>query len=96
VIKDKRILAVDDSAAIRSYLRTILTPQCAGVDVAGTGQEGLGMCSGDGGYDLILLDLILPDMNGIDVLKRIRQADEEIAVVILTGVGGAKSAIAAV
>jgi len=96
MIKDKRFLAVDDSAAIREYLHTILAPHCAGVDVASTGREGLEMCIGDEGYDLILLDLILPDMNGIEVLERIRQEDGETTVVILTGVGGVKSAITAV
>lgn len=96
MIKDKRILAIDDSAAIRAYLRTILMSQCASVDVVGSGREALEMCFGDEAYDLILLDLILPDMNGIEVLEHIRQEDEEITVVILTGVGGVKSAIAAV
>jgi CheY-like chemotaxis protein len=96
MLKDKRILAVDDSVAVRNYLRTILTRQGVSVDVAGTGQEGPEMCAGDEEYDLILLDLILPDLNGIDVLRRIRQEDDETTVVILTGVGGVKSAIAAV
>jgi len=96
VIKDKRFLAVDDSAAIRSYLQTILTPQCASVDVASTGREGLEMWAGDERYDLVLLDLILPDMNGIEVLEHIRREDNETTVVILTGTGGIRSAIAAV
>jgi signal transduction histidine kinase len=96
MLKNKRILAIDDSAAIRSYLRAVLTPQCASVDVVTTGQEGLEMCIGDERYDLVLLDLILPDVNGIEVLDRIRQEDDETTVVILTGVGGVKSAITAV
>ncbi|MEE9617000.1 MAG: response regulator, partial [Anaerolineae bacterium] len=96
MIKDKRILAVDDSAAIRSYLRTILTPQCASVDVAASGREALEMYASDAQYDLVILDLMLPDMNGIEILEQIRQEDDETTVVILTGVGGVKSAIAAV
>jgi len=96
VIKDKRTLAVDDSAAIRSYLRTILTSQCASVDVAASGREALEMYASDERYDLIMLDLILPDMNGIEILEHIRQEDDETTVVILTGVGGVKSAIATV
>jgi len=96
MLKDKHILAVDDSVTVREYLQVILTPYCAGVDVAGTGQEGLEMHASDEEYDLILLDLILPDMNGIEVLERIRQEDDETTVVIITGVGGVKSAIAAV
>ncbi len=96
MLKDKHILAVDDSAAIRGYLRTTIAPHCASVDVASSGQEGLKMCTSGEGYDLVLLDLILPDMNGIEVLERIRQQDDETTVVILTGVGGVKSAITAV
>jgi len=96
MLKDKHILVVDDSAAIRSYLGAILTPQCAGLDVAATGREGLEMCIGDERYDLVLLDLLLPDMNGIEVLEYIREEDDETALVILTGTGGVKSAIAAV
>ncbi len=96
MIKDKRILAIDDSAAIRSYLRTILTPQCASVDVAASGREALEMYASDAQYDLVILDLMLPDMNGIEILEQIRQEDDETTVVILTGVGGVKSAIAAV
>ncbi len=96
MLKGKRILAVDDPAAVRSYLQAILAPQCTSVDVAGTGREGLEMCTGDERYDFVLLDLILPDMNGIEVLERIRQEDDETTVVILAGTGGVKSAIAAV
>ena len=96
MFKDKRFLTIDDSAAIRNYLRTLLTRQGASVDTVGTGQEGLEMCTGDEGYDLILLDLLLPDMTGIDVLQHIRQEDRETTVVIITGFGGVKSAIAAV
>ncbi len=96
MFKDRRILVIDDSVAIRNYMRNVLTRQGARVSVASTGQEGLEMCTGDEQYDLLLLDLILPDMNGIEVLKYIRQEDDEITVVILTGVGGVKSAIATV
>lgn len=96
MFRDKRILAIDDSVSIRNYLRAILARQGAQVDVANTGREGLGMCMGDELYDLILLDLILPDLNGIDVLKQLREANDETTVVILTGSGGVQSAIAAV
>jgi len=96
VFQGKRVLAIDDSVAVRNYLRAILTRQGASVDVASTGQQGLEMCAPDRLYDLILIDLILPDVNGIEVLKSIRQRSDEPAIVILTGVGGVKSAIAAV
>ena len=72
MFKDKRILAIDDSVAIRNYLRALLTRSGAGVDVASAGQEGLDMCAGDEAYDLILLDLRMPDMNGIEFYDRIK------------------------
>ena len=91
----KQILAVDDSMSICSYLRTILTRYGAVVAIANTGQAGLDAVRQQK-YDLILLDLILPDIGGIDVLRRIRAEDETVTVVILTGSGGIKSAISAV
>ncbi|MBN2003817.1 MAG: hybrid sensor histidine kinase/response regulator [Anaerolineae bacterium] len=97
MLKDKYILAIDDSLAIRNYLNLILVRQGAQVELAANGKEGLDACEQPGRhYDLILLDLILPDTNGIDVLKQIRAHDKETAVVILTGLGGIKSATAAI
>ncbi|MBP7961978.1 MAG: response regulator [Caldilineaceae bacterium] len=81
--------------SICSYLRTILTKHGATVAIANTGQAGLDAVRQQK-CDLILLDLILPDIGGIDVLRRIRAEDETVTVVILTGSGGIKSAISAV
>lgn len=91
----KHILVVDDSVAIRNYMRAILSRQGAAVSVAGSGREGLDVLA-QGQYDLVLLDLLLPDTTGIEVLQHIRQKDDETTVIILTGTGGVKSAIAAV
>ncbi len=97
MLRDKHILAIDDSLAIRNYLNLILARQGAKVEIVGTGEEGLAACNREGQrYDLILLDLVLPDTNGIDILKYIRAHDNETAVVILTGLGGIKSATAAI
>jgi len=95
MFQSKNVLAVDDSMSICIYLRTILSNQHAKVDIATTGQAGLDALNHKE-YDLILLDLVLPDMGGIDVLRAIRARDEAVTVVILTGAGGIKSAISAV
>lgn len=90
----KTVLIIDDSETIRTYLKNILTPKGAAVDGAATGRDGLAMCVHHQ-YDLILLDLIMPDMDGIEVLKRIRGTNDTSTIVMITGHGGIKSAIAA-
>ena len=92
----KRILTIDDSSTIRNYLRRAFARLGASVDTADTGQAGVDKLSAGEPYDLALLDLILPDMSGLDALKQIRERNDSAAVVMLTGSGGVKSAIAAV
>ncbi|MGC8782410.1 MAG: ATP-binding protein [Anaerolineae bacterium] len=92
----KRILTVDDSVTIRAFLQRLLTEQGATVDAATTGEEALAYCRLGHKYDLIILDLLLPDTDGIEILREIRQTNDETAIVMLTGVGGVKSAITAV
>ncbi len=89
------VLTIDDSDTIRAYLRNVLTPLVVTVEGAATGQEGLKKCA-EGQYDLVLLDLMLPDIDGIAVLEQIREKNDESTVVMLTSHGGIKSAIAAV
>ncbi len=93
--ENSRVLTVDDSRAVRIFLSDVLTRHGALVDEAGTGGEALDRCA-EGSYDLILLDLLLPDMDGIEVLRRLRESDAETPVVLLTGAGGIESATAAV
>ncbi len=92
----KRVLIVDDSSTIRLYLRAVLTQGGAITQEATCGEEALQIVRSNPAYDLILLDLILPDLDGIEVLHQLRTIDESTAVVVLTGMGGIKSATAAV
>ncbi len=91
----KSILTVDDSKTVRSYLKNLLTRKGAVVDEAGTGEEALVKCT-QSHYDFILLDLILPDSDGIQVLQNIRKRNNTSAIIMLTGHGGIRSAITAV
>ena len=92
----KRILTVDDSITIRAFLRRLLTEQGATIDEATTGDEAMALCASGREYDLIILDLLLPDTDGIEVLRQVRTYNDESAIVMLTGMGGVKSAITAV
>jgi signal transduction histidine kinase len=96
MFEGKRILTVDDSITIRAFLKRLLTEQGANVDAAVTGEEALAFSRLGYKYDLIILDLLLPDTDGIEILRQIRMTDDESAIVMLTGMGGIKSAITAV
>jgi CheY-like chemotaxis protein len=83
------ILVVEDDADIRSALTTILREEGYGVASAGDGREALGLLRGGARPDLILLDLMMPVMNGSDF--RVAQLSDpalaDIPVVVLTANG---------
>jgi DNA-binding NtrC family response regulator len=70
-----RILVIDDEAAIRSSLQGILEDEGYAVQTAETGEEGLDLL-GKGSFGLVLLDIWLPKMSGLDVLAEIRKAED--------------------
>lgn len=95
MFEHKSVLIIDDSDTVRTYLKNVLAPKGAVVEGAATGHEGLELCA-QRAFDLILLDLIMPDSDGIEVLKAIRTKNDTSTVVMITGHGGIRSAIAAV
>ena len=93
MLKGKQILVVDDSPTIRKFLRNLLTRNGAEqINEASTGQETMTHLETDLPCDLVLLDLMLPDIDGIQLLQQIRQKDEHCAIVMITGTGGIKTA----
>ncbi|NOY53769.1 MAG: response regulator [Deltaproteobacteria bacterium] len=79
------VLIVDDEIGPVESMRMILKPHHH-VDTAGSGAEALRMLS-QKQYDVVTLDLNMPDMHGIDVLKKIREDHEEVEVIVVTGYG---------
>ena len=92
----QRVLTVDDSRAIRTFLEEILEPHVASVAVAADGAQARAAFGSGGSYDLVLLDLLLPDVDGMDLLRELRGVDADCAIVMITGAGGVHSATAAV
>ena len=86
------VLIVDDEAAIRESLQTLLELEGYDVDTASDGEEGLTKLA-DRPYDLVLLDFAMPDRNGIEVLREIRERDAELAVIMITAYGTVENAV---
>src|SRR6202453_3583297 len=81
-----RILIIDDEAAIRESLETLLVLEGYVVDLAPEGQAGLRAIDSRT-YDLVLLDLALPGLNGLEVLARIRERQPNLPVIMITAYG---------
>ncbi|MBX7220803.1 MAG: response regulator [Blastocatellia bacterium] len=90
----KHVLVTDDSPTIRHYMKQLFTRVGANVMEASTGQEGIDFAL-RARPDLVVLDLLLPDMTGIEVLQGIREWNDECVIVMLTSQGGARSATTA-
>jgi DNA-binding NtrC family response regulator len=88
------ILIIDDEMAIRESLQTLLELEDYQVDTAETGEEGLNKIA-ERPYDLVLLDFALPDRNGIQILRDIRERDPGLAVILITAYGTVENAVAA-
>jgi len=81
-----KILVIEDEPDMQFVLADNLQAEGYEVGTAASGREGLRMLLG-GGYDLVLLDLMLPDVGGFEVCKSIRAEDPRIPVIILTAKG---------
>ncbi len=86
MVDKKRILIVDDDTEIRELLEFDISSSGYYVDTASNGMEGLNKALNNK-YDLIILDVMMPKMNGFDVCKNIRQAKINIPILMLTAKG---------
>ena len=86
-----RILVIDDEPSVVKLCQRALEEQGFEVKGALSGEEGLRLLKvgqvANLSYDLTLLDIRLPDHDGLDVLSTIQEMDPEMAVVIITGYG---------
>jgi DNA-binding NtrC family response regulator len=79
-----KILVIDDEEGIRTLLDTLLSRKGYEVVLASSGQKGLALFRKEH-PDAVVLDLKMPEMDGMTVLKQIRSADQKLPVIILTG-----------
>ena len=95
MVASGRVLVVDDEAVVTKGCRRILGDAGYQVDTAATGQEGLNRAMA-GNFDLVVTDLRLSDLNGMDLVRALRNRRPEIAVLIITGYGSVPNAVEAV
>jgi len=88
------ILIIDDEAEIRESLEEILREESYAVTTAATGDEGLTLVR-DAAYDVVLLDIWLPDHDGMDVLQEINALEAKPEVIIISGHGTIETAVRA-
>jgi DNA-binding NtrC family response regulator len=88
------VLIIDDEAAIRESLETLLELEGYGVQSASTGEEGLARI-GERSFDLVLLDLALPDRDGMDLLAEIHLQDPGLSIIMVTAYGTVENAVRA-
>ena len=88
------VLIIDDEQEIRESLEQLLSLEGYQADSAATGEEGLRKIEG-GVFDLALLDINLPDRNGLDLLKQIKHAAPEVGVIMITAYDSSQMAFQA-
>jgi DNA-binding response OmpR family regulator len=81
----KKILLVDDERPVREILRSFLTKKGFEVLVCGDGEEALRLVA-EQAPALVLLDIRLPQTDGLEVLKKIKEINKEVGIIVVTGV----------
>jgi DNA-binding NtrC family response regulator len=88
------VLIIDDEAAIRESLETLLESEGYEVQSAASAEEGLSRL-GAREFDLVLLDLALPDRNGLDLLRDLRLQNSQLSIIMITAYGTVENAVKA-
>ena len=88
----KRILVVDDEEVIRVLLSEILTDEGFEIVTASGGREAINYIESEH-FDLVISDMVMPDVNGVEVLQAAFRADPEYAVIIITGFPSVDTAV---
>lgn len=78
-----RVLLIEDTPRLAEAVAEILRKSGYGADIAHIGADGLAMAL-TGAYDAVLLDIMLPDMSGMVVLRKLREAGSVVPVILLT------------
>jgi len=95
MVQAARILVVDDEPVVTRGCKRVLDEVGYQVDTAATGRDGLNRAV-EGQFDLVVTDLRLPDLSGMDLIRALRSRRPETAIVVITGFGTVANAVEAV
>ncbi len=84
---ERRVLVVDDAEGVRRYLANLLALKGFAVDTAGDGRSAIALLEGGAAPDVVLLDVMMEGLDGLETLRRIRELDRRVPVVMLSVVG---------
>lgn len=90
----ERILIVEDEETLAASLRRVFTKEGYSVDITADGESGLEIIEKNS-YDLIITDIILPGMNGIELLRKIKEREPDQIVIIITAYASLETAVEA-
>ncbi|MFW5821069.1 MAG: sigma-54-dependent transcriptional regulator [Bacteroidota bacterium] len=90
-----KILVIDDEKTIRNTLKEILEYEKFEVDLAASGPEGLELFK-ENKYDIVLCDIKMPEMDGIEVLEKLEDTGSDAQVIMISGHGNIDTAVAAI
>ena len=89
-----RILVIDDETIVHESCNRILTEEGYSIDSAYTGQEGFSKIE-EGSYDLVITDMKMPGISGMEALKKIKDDNPDIGIIMVTGYSTAETAVEA-
>lgn len=79
-----KILVVDDNTVNQNLSRVMLESRGHTVELVGDGKDAVGLLSENSSFDLVVMDIRMPGMNGIDATKKIRKFNQTVPIVALT------------
>ena len=91
-MEKKRVLVVDDDSLFRSSIVEVLRRKGLDVEEASNGNDALGVFS-EGAFDLVVSDMKMPGMTGVELLERLRKIDGDVPMLIITAFGDIDSAV---
>ena len=93
--RKRNVLVVDDEKTVCASCRKILTKEGYNVDVASSGKEALSKVKGNG-FDVVVTDWKMPEIDGIEVARRIKEENPNIVVILITGYPSVETSIEAI